>query len=398
MELPTVEAPPPVQPQKKEGISQDTKNLIFRITFILSILLWRYGAFKHWLIVTLICAWADSDRNALHLYNEFMKWPHYDIRDYTPPNTLITKIFSAPLHYLFPMKCEGLENIPQNGRFLLVGNHQNMIMDSSSFVTSLYFWTGFWIRPMTDRSHYKIPFVKHYLQSVGCFEANPENCAKMMEAGKPLLVYPGGSAEVFKDERIPPYTLVWKDNAGFAKLAAKHGYTIIPFASVGFEDCMKIWFSIPAYYLFSLLGDKRGKSEYEKYMASSSSSSFSSVTSPIGSPVASPSTMTDPAFKAFSKGYVPPPVADTRIPIYAPWTLRPQANYVVFGKPIDASAYSPVDKESVFELRDVTRSAVLQCIERGKELQAADPDRFTDVLGGILGEKRGAAGKKVKEE
>ncbi|KAJ3015272.1 UNVERIFIED_CONTAM: Transmembrane protein 68 [Siphonaria sp. JEL0065] len=308
-----------------------------------------------------------------------MEWPDYDIRDFVPPHEWVMKPFMAPLNFLFPLRCVGLENIPANGRYLMVGNHQNMIMDTSSFFTFVYWNTGKWVRPMTDRSHYTIPFFKHYIQYVGGFAGTPENCEKMMEAGKPLLVYPGGASEVFKDERIPPYTLMWSDRAGFAKLAAKHNYTIIPFASVGFEDVFQIWFSIPAYWLYILLGDKRGKSEYTKFKAAQ-----------IGSPTTSPTS-------EFSKGYIQSPVPDSRIPVYAPWTFRAQKNYIVFGKPIETVEFDATNKEAVFELRDVARDAVQSCINQAKDMQANDPERFTNVLAGILGEKGIGKGKSKEE-
>ncbi|KAI9342665.1 hypothetical protein BDR26DRAFT_859343 [Obelidium mucronatum] len=355
-------------------------QFIFRFSLILSIFLWRYGSFSRWFIVTLICVATDPSKNANKLYKAFMAWPEYDIREYVPPSEWIMKPFMTPLNFLFPLKAEGVENIPADGRYIMVGNHQNMIMDTCSFFTFVYWSTGKWVRPMTDRAHYTIPFFKHYIQYVGGFAGTPENCEKMMEAGKPLLVYPGGASEVFKDERIAPYTLMWSDRAGFAKLAAKHNYTIIPFASVGFEDVMKIWFSIPAYWLFMLLGDKRGKSEYAKFKAAQ-----------VGSPVSSPTS-------EFSKGYIPSPVPDSRIPVYAPWTFMPQSNYIVFGQPIDTTSFDASNKESVFDLRDVTRHAVQGCIDRAKEMQAADPERFTNVLAGIIGEKPDGKKGKNKEE
>ncbi|KAJ3066160.1 Transmembrane protein 68 [Podochytrium sp. JEL0797] len=355
------------------------RSQLFYLTLVISIILWRYGSLTRFFVFAILCAVIDPERHVVQLYDAFMRWPDYDIRDFAPPPNWITYPAMGLQHLLFPIRSHGLENLPADGRFILVGNHQNCILDTAHFFTFVFWNYGKWVRPMTDRSHYTIPFFKHYIQAVGGFAGTPENCEKMMLAGLPLLVYPGGASEVFKDERIEPYTLVWKDNAGFAKLAAKHNYTIIPFASVGFEDAMKIWFSFPAYWLFSLLGDKRGKTEYEKHLSVKT-----------GSPVSSPTA-------SFSKGYIPPPFVDSRIPVYAPWTLRPQANYIVFGKPIDTTEFDAANKESVYDLRDVTRSAVHGCIEHAKEMQAMDPKRFT-FGGNLVGVDAVKTRKVFKEE
>jgi 1-acyl-sn-glycerol-3-phosphate acyltransferase len=61
-----------------------------------------------------------------------------------------------------------------------------------------------------------------------------------MEAKQNILIYPGGGQEVLKHSSVLKYPLLWKEHLGFARLAIKHGYPIVPCASVGMEDMIDI--------------------------------------------------------------------------------------------------------------------------------------------------------------
>jgi 1-acyl-sn-glycerol-3-phosphate acyltransferase len=54
-----------------------------------------------------------------------------------------------------------------------------------------------------------------------------------------ILVFPGGSREVNK-RRGQQYQLLWRERIGFARLAIKHGYPIVPFAAVGADDMFDV--------------------------------------------------------------------------------------------------------------------------------------------------------------
>ena len=57
----------------------------------------------------------------------------------------------------------------------------------------------------------------------------------MMEDGQDLLVFPGGAHEAVKPSS-DLYSLQWKERYGFVRLAAMHGYTIMPFGIVGPDE------------------------------------------------------------------------------------------------------------------------------------------------------------------
>jgi hypothetical protein len=56
-----------------------------------------------------------------------------------------------------------------------------------------------------------------------------------MQARQDILVFPGGAHEAVKSS-AQKYRLQWKDRLGFVRLAARHGYRIVPFGLVGPDD------------------------------------------------------------------------------------------------------------------------------------------------------------------
>lgn len=64
---------------------------------------------------------------------------------------------------------------------------------------------------------------------------HPEVCSALMDAGEDVIVFPGGAHEAVKPASMK-YELQWKERFGFVKLAAKHGYTIMPFGLVGPDE------------------------------------------------------------------------------------------------------------------------------------------------------------------
>ena len=93
---------------------------------------------------------------------------------------------------------------------------------------------GRFIRALSDKFLWN-PINENLLLNQGIVIGHPEVCSALMENGSDLIVFPGGAHEATKtaDKK---YQLLWKERYGFIKLAAKHGYTIVPTAIVGPED------------------------------------------------------------------------------------------------------------------------------------------------------------------
>lgn len=75
---------------------------------------------------------------------------------------------------------------------------------------------------------------------MGGVDGTRVNAEFLMQHKQHILVYPGGQREVLKHSSIPNYALLWKERMGFARLAIKYGYPIVPVAAVGVEDFLHV--------------------------------------------------------------------------------------------------------------------------------------------------------------
>jgi 1-acyl-sn-glycerol-3-phosphate acyltransferase len=133
-------------------------------------------------------------------------------------------------------KLLGIERVPSSGGFLLVGNHTLLgLQDVPVLVRELERRRGVRVRSLADHAHFALPGWRDLLTGLGAVRGTRENCAELMRAGEPVLVFPGGAREVFK-RRGQRNQLLWGDRLGFARMAIEHGYPIVPFAAVGGDD------------------------------------------------------------------------------------------------------------------------------------------------------------------
>eukprot|EP00903_Cladosiphon_okamuranus_P014938 g13829.t1 len=123
---------------------------------------------------------------------------------------------------------------------LLVGNQNLLGLDSLAMLNEVQGLTGVYPRFLYDTLFGSVPGVKQFLEAVGGATGTTGNCEALMSAGRCLLLYPGGAREALKSGKAEKYQLMWQEKIGFARLAVKHGYTLLPFASVGFEDAVAI--------------------------------------------------------------------------------------------------------------------------------------------------------------
>jgi 1-acyl-sn-glycerol-3-phosphate acyltransferase len=93
---------------------------------------------------------------------------------------------------------------------------------------------GRFLRPLGDKFLWS-GATENYLLEQGGVIGHPDVCSALMEAGQDLLVFPGGAHEATKTA-AQKYTLQWKERYGFVRLAALHGYTIMPVAIVGPDE------------------------------------------------------------------------------------------------------------------------------------------------------------------
>jgi len=132
---------------------------------------------------------------------------------------------------------DGLENLPGDGRFLLVGNHTSA--GWPEIVLTPYFvhrHLGVRVRGLADRRVTQIKGLQRDLfEAAGAVPGQPDVGAELMRRDETILVFPGGGRDMlkFKGEE---YQLNWEGRSGFARLAIAHDYRIVPVGLVGGDD------------------------------------------------------------------------------------------------------------------------------------------------------------------
>ncbi len=139
----------------------------------------------------------------------------------------------------FRVTAHGLENIPTDGRLLVVGNHSGQLpMDGVlvgyALLTNPHSPRA--ARAMIERFFPTVPFLGNLLNGLGAVIGDPLNCAKMLEADETIIVFPEGIRGSGKPYR-KRYQLQRFGN-GFVHLAMNHKTPIVPVGIVGCEETM----------------------------------------------------------------------------------------------------------------------------------------------------------------
>src|SRR5450631_2017445 len=80
-----------------------------------------------------------------------------------------------------------VENVPSEGPFVLVGNHQLLGMqDLPTLVRAVERQRGVLVRGMADDFHFAIPIWRDLLIGMGAVRGTRENCAALLAAGEPV--------------------------------------------------------------------------------------------------------------------------------------------------------------------------------------------------------------------
>jgi 1-acyl-sn-glycerol-3-phosphate acyltransferase len=142
----------------------------------------------------------------------------------------------GPLVDLSRPYVDGLQNLPRDGRFLLVGNHTQGGAEAFLIPYLVRRAIGMRVRPLADRGMGRMRGPAGDLfAACGVVVGAPETARELMRHDEPILVFPGGGREIpkFKGEEN---TLRWHGRAGFARLSVENDYSIVPVGLVGGDD------------------------------------------------------------------------------------------------------------------------------------------------------------------
>lgn len=137
----------------------------------------------------------------------------------------------------FRVEAFGLENIPKEGKCLIIGNHSGQLPLDGLLVAYAMLTNPHAPRAakaMVERFLPSVPFVGNWLNSVGAVIGDPINCERMLEKDEAIIVFPEGvrgSGKIFKDR----YKLQ-RFGHGFVHMAMRHQAPIIPVGIVGCEE------------------------------------------------------------------------------------------------------------------------------------------------------------------
>jgi 1-acyl-sn-glycerol-3-phosphate acyltransferase len=150
------------------------------------------------------------------------------------PHGLKLELSYRMVKRLFNPMVVGAENIPQKP-CLFVGNHSLFALDGAVITPVFLKELNRFPRGMGDKFLFSSSTVADFLVANGLVMGHPDVCSALMKNQQDLLVFPGGAYEAVKPAS-KLYELQWKERYGFVKLAARHGYTIMPFGLVGPDE------------------------------------------------------------------------------------------------------------------------------------------------------------------
>jgi 1-acyl-sn-glycerol-3-phosphate acyltransferase len=138
----------------------------------------------------------------------------------------------------FRAEVRGLQNIPEDGPVLLVGNHSGGNVTPDTHVFTLAFSTYFGVERRFHQLAHNLVLSMPGLGSLrkyGTVAATPENAERALDVGAALLVYPGGDYEVHR----PSWQSARVDfggRRGFIRLAQRKGVPLVPVVGIGGQE------------------------------------------------------------------------------------------------------------------------------------------------------------------
>jgi 1-acyl-sn-glycerol-3-phosphate acyltransferase len=139
----------------------------------------------------------------------------------------------------FDVRVSGLENVPEAGRCMLVGNHSGgYAVDGAMVLASTFFDKDppRLTQGMAEKFLGRWPFASKWLSRIGQFTGLPEHAERLLEDDRLLMVFPEGArgtAKLYHERN----SLV-RFGTGFVRLAMKTKTPIVPFAFIGGGDAV----------------------------------------------------------------------------------------------------------------------------------------------------------------
>lgn len=138
----------------------------------------------------------------------------------------------------FSLKVTGVENIPKEGRAILVANHAGALpWDALVLLAGLQQLPEHKrsIRPLLEDAVMTAPFLGQWMARLGCVRASQDNASHLLQDEQMVTVFPEGMLGLSKTYR-KKYQLVRFGRAGFVRLAIRTKAPLVPVTILGAED------------------------------------------------------------------------------------------------------------------------------------------------------------------
>lgn len=268
---------------------------------------------------------------------------------FKPPNKDLINFLARFANWYFQPEFLGLDHLDEGQPGLYISNHTLLgLTDGPLYIPKLYNEKNIYLRVLVDNMHKAIPLWRSFLTDFGAVTASKDHAKMLIKQKQHILIFPGGANEVCKT-KDNAYQLDWKQRFGFAKMAIKNGYPIIPISSLGGDE------------LYDIIADKKDIK----------SSKFGHWLKEKG--------ILDKYFKG---GETIPPLIKGVGPTLIP---KPEKIYYLFGEPIQTNLYDKeCTEENLAELRSLTEEAIYNGIEKLKAYRKEHPDENENPIRDFL--------------
>jgi 1-acyl-sn-glycerol-3-phosphate acyltransferase len=150
-------------------------------------------------------------------------------------------LFHFLCKYYWRIETLGLENVPQHGRAILVGNHRGFIPFDAIMTLHLVLKnTGRIPRFLVHPGLLKFRPIAKFITRLGGVLACRENAARILDTGELLGVLPEGVEGAFSLYH-DAYKLLTFGRDDFVKMSLRHRAPIVPYVIVGSADALPIF-------------------------------------------------------------------------------------------------------------------------------------------------------------
>jgi len=156
----------------------------------------------------------------------------------------IKPLFDFLYYRYWRVSTTGIENIPNDGRALIVANHSGTLPYDGAMIKSAIINEHPKrkdARFLVEDFVYHMPMMGTFMYRIGGVRASPENAERLLKAGHLVIVFPEGVKGIgkFYNQR---YKLQRFGRGGFIKLCMSTQSPLVPVAVVGAEEIHPIIF------------------------------------------------------------------------------------------------------------------------------------------------------------